>query len=153
MDQNTSRYTSNGKFHYCDLHLANLTFTAIHLEDIHQQMLKYHKLTVNLPKPALKVPELRSQLLGVQQEVTQAPGQCNIHSMPPILKFCCNFAACVIFITQNMVRVTSFRSPFLYQHLLERALATSGLNCKYKGDSSCQNGMESMQIFTYSCRP
>ena len=78
MDQNTSRYTSNGKFHYCDLHLANLTFTAIHLEDIHQQMLKYHKLTVNLPKPALKVPELRSQLLGVQQGVTQAPGQRNI---------------------------------------------------------------------------
>ena len=79
MVQNTSRYTSNGKFRYCGLYLPNLTFTAIHLEDIHQQLLKYHKLTINLPKPALKVPELRSQLLGVQQEVTQAPGQCNIH--------------------------------------------------------------------------
>ena len=30
MDQNTSRYTSNGKFHYCSLYLGNLTGFLFH---------------------------------------------------------------------------------------------------------------------------
>ena len=40
-------------------------FTANHVEDIHQQLLRDHKLNINLP--ALKIPELGFQLLGITE--------------------------------------------------------------------------------------
>ena len=68
MDQNTKRYTSSGKFHYCGLEKklnCICNFTANHVEDIHQQLLRDHKLNMNLP--ALKIPELGFQLLGITE--------------------------------------------------------------------------------------